>query len=81
MKSNGKFKGDLPLDQNLDVLMTGFIIEEEEKKKKEENNLEGELVNVWVKPIPVDEPVVTLKKKTTTSNTTTKNHCRYLKTK
>ncbi|KGQ83999.1 Fe-S cluster assembly protein DRE2, partial [Candida albicans GC75] len=73
---NGKFKGDLPLDQNLDVLMTGFIIEEEEKEKekeKEENNLEGELVNVWVKPIPVDEPVVTLlKKKTTTSNTTTK---------
>ena len=74
LKSNGKFKGDLPLDQNLDVLMTGFIIEEEEKEKeKEENNLEGELVNVWVKPIPVDEPVVTLlKKKTTTSNTTTK---------
>jgi len=71
LKSNGKFKGDLPLDQNLDVLMTGFIIEEEEKEK-EENNLEGELVNVWVKPIPVDEPVVTLKKKTTTSNTTTK---------
>ena len=73
LKSNGKFKGDLPLDQNLDVLMTGFIIEEEEKEKeKEENNLEGELVNVWVKPIPVDEPVVTLlKKKTTTSNTTT----------
>ncbi|KGR01739.1 Fe-S cluster assembly protein DRE2 [Candida albicans P57072] len=74
LKSNGKFKGDLPLDQNLDVLMTGFIIEEEEEEKeKEENNLEGELVNVWVKPIPVDEPVVTLlKKKTTTSNTTTK---------
>ncbi|KGU19584.1 Fe-S cluster assembly protein DRE2 [Candida albicans P34048] len=74
LKSNGKFKGDLPLDQNLDVLMTGFIIEEKEKEKeKEENNLEGELVNVWVKPIPVDEPVVTLlKKKTTTSNTTTK---------
>ncbi|KAF6067130.1 Cytokine-induced anti-apoptosis inhibitor 1, Fe-S biogenesis family protein [Candida albicans] len=75
LKSNGKFKGDLPLDQNLDVLMTGFIIEEEEKEKekekeKEENNLEDELVNVWVKPIPVDEPVVTLlKKKTTTSNT------------
>ena len=78
LKSNGKFKGDLPLDQNLDVLMTGFIIEEEKEEKekekeKEENNLEGELVNVWVKPIPVDEPVVTLlKKKTTTSNTTTK---------
>ena len=34
LKSNGKFKGDLPLDQNLDVLMTGFIIEEEEEEKE-----------------------------------------------
>ena len=31
----GNLKGDLPLDQNLDVLMTGFIIEEEKKKEKE----------------------------------------------
>ena len=39
MKSNGKFKGDLPLDQNLDVLMTGFIIEEEEEEKKKEETI------------------------------------------
>ena len=39
LKSNGKFKGDLPLDQNLDVLMTGFIIEEKEKKKKKKKTI------------------------------------------
>ncbi|CAX39776.1 conserved hypothetical protein [Candida dubliniensis CD36] len=70
LKSNGKFKGDLPLDQNLDVLMTGFIIEEEEQEQQEQQSgLNEGTVYVWVKPIPVDEPVVTLLKKKTTNNT------------
>ena len=47
LKMNGKFTGDLPTDQNLDVLMTGFLIN---------NELE------WAKPQP-QETVVTLKKK------------------
>lgn len=54
LKSNGKFKGDLPLDQNLDVLMTGFIIEEEEKEKEKEgkesieNTIEDELDGIYL---------------------------------
>ena len=30
----GNLKVILPLDQNLDVLMTGFIIEEKKRKEK-----------------------------------------------
>lgn len=47
LKMNGKFTGDLPTDQNLDVLMTGFLINNESE---------------WAKPQP-QETVVTLKKK------------------
>ncbi|RCK59456.1 Fe-S cluster assembly protein DRE2 [Candida viswanathii] len=51
LKTSGKFTGDLPTDQNLDVLMTGFLIDNE---------------TTWTKPQP-QEAVVTLKKKTTES--------------
>lgn len=43
----GSVKGDLPKDQNLDVLMQGFVVEED---------------GTWSKPEPVTE-VVSLKKK------------------
>ena len=52
LKLNGKFTGDLPTDQNLDVLMNGFLIINQ---------------NEWNKPQP-EETVVTLKKKSTTTN-------------
>lgn len=57
LKLNGKFTGDLPTDQNLDVLMNGFLIINQ---------------NEWNKPQP-EETVVTLKKKSTTNNNNNSN--------
>ncbi|KAK6460555.1 cytokine-induced anti-apoptosis inhibitor 1, Fe-S biogenesis-domain-containing protein [Scheffersomyces coipomensis] len=50
---DGELSGDLPLDQTLDVLMTGFIVQD----------------NKWIKPKPIE--VVTLKKKSTVTSSTT----------
>lgn len=45
-KRGGELTGDLPTDQNLDVLMNGFIIEN----------------GKWIKPKPVENNVISLKK-------------------
>ncbi|OBA21130.1 Fe-S cluster assembly protein DRE2 [Metschnikowia bicuspidata var. bicuspidata NRRL YB-4993] len=49
LKPDGELIGDLPLDQDLDVLMSGFLIQQPGK---------------WLKPAPVAASAVLLKKKT-----------------
>ncbi|GEQ71111.1 hypothetical protein JCM33374_g4792 [Metschnikowia sp. JCM 33374] len=50
LKHNGELVGDLPTDQDLDALMSGFIVQQPGK---------------WQKPAPVTTSTVLLKKKTT----------------
>ncbi|RLV90928.1 Fe-S cluster assembly protein DRE2 [Spathaspora sp. JA1] len=50
---DGKFSGDLPTDQNLDVLSTGFIIESD---------------GAWIKPKPIETVSLRTKIKPTTSD-------------
>ncbi|KAI5950834.1 DRE2 [Candida jiufengensis] len=59
---NGILKGDLPTDQNLDVLMEGFIIQED---------------GSWLKPKPVTE-TITLKRKIPTNTTSTNSNYTHL---
>ncbi|ODV65319.1 Fe-S cluster assembly protein DRE2 [Hyphopichia burtonii NRRL Y-1933] len=47
LKMDGKISGDLPKTQDLDVIMSGFIIEE----------------GIWVKPRPAESVSIPLKKK------------------
>lgn len=49
LKNDGKLRGDLPKDQNLDVLMNGFIINDEDQS--------------WIKPKPVELTSIPLKKR------------------
>lgn len=54
LKSNGQLQGDLPTDQDLDALMSGFIVEQP---------------GLWTKPAPVAASTVLLKKKNPASGT------------
>lgn len=54
LKSNGQLLGNLPIDQDLDALMSGFIVDEP---------------GLWTKPAPASAATVLLKKKTMTSGT------------
>ncbi|KAI5963490.1 DRE2 [Candida pseudojiufengensis] len=53
LENEGKLKGDLPINQNLDVLMEGFIIQDD---------------GSWFKPEPVKETIILKKKNTSTLN-------------
>lgn len=54
LKSTGSLLGNLPTDQNLDALMTGFIVDSPSQ---------------WSKPAPAPATTVLLKKKTGTTST------------
>lgn len=47
LKPEGKFCGDLPIDQNLDAIMSGFVVEDEH----------------WMKPKPMTSVAIPLRKK------------------
>jgi len=51
---DGELSGDLPTDQVLDVLMTGFIVSDLDNK-------------TWIKPKPIESVSIPLKKKTAPS--------------
>lgn len=47
LKPEGKFCGDLPVDQNLDAIMAGFVVQDEH----------------WLKPQPMESVAIPLKRK------------------
>lgn len=56
LKSTGTLQGNLPTDQDLDALMSGFIVDSPSQ---------------WTKPAPAPAPTVLLKKKSSTTGTKT----------